>query len=631
MGEGKSSVIVPFAAASLADRDKLVRVIVLKSLATQMFQLLVKRLTGLADRRIFYFPFSRQVKINDQNVQLIRNLYKACKDEGGILVAQPEHSLSFMLMSMDMVISPPPDNLKLANDVLDLERFIKTSSRDLIDESDEIFHPRYALIYTLGEQRPLQGHPHRWRIIMQLFDLVRRHVPALQRDYPNCVDLEVSDPKRQETFPRVSILPARHHEECIRVLVERIAGDVMNGEMLEVHFRSLTPNVKRGLKELISNRKVDAKVEQELRDRFKDDGTWSSILLLRGMLACGVLVYALKNRRWRVDYGLDLKRSLLAVPFRAKDVPSLRSEFGHPDVAITLTCLSYYYEGLRVNEISLCVDALFQLDNPELEYETWVRDDDSIPPSIRDVRGINSDDSEQLRNILWPTFQFNRHVIDFYMNHFVFPKAAKDFPHKLSSSGWDLAEKKTHPTTGFSGTNDNRYLLPASMHQIDQDEQRATNALVLSYLLQPENKYDSWLPTKTLLEEIVGKVPKIRALLDVGAQMLEFHNKELAQRWLELEPDPKIKAAVYFSNSDELTVVTRDGIVEELGSSTFFKRLDQCLVYLDDAHTRGTDLKLPISTRAAVTLGRKVTKDRLVQGNFELFGTTIVLNVLQAA
>jgi hypothetical protein len=44
--------------------------------------------------------------------------------------------------------------------------------------------------------------------------------------------------------------------------------------------------------------------------------------------------------------------------------------------------------------------------------------------------------------------------------------------------------------------------------------------------------------------------------------------------------------------------------------------VDKCIVYLDDAHTRGTDLKLPRDTRAAVTLGPKVTKDRLVQGVF---------------
>lgn len=42
--------------------------------------------------------------------------------------------------------------------------------------------------------------------------------------------------------------------------------------------------------------------------------------------------------------------------------------------------------------------------------------------------------------------------------------------------------------------------------------------------------------------------------------------------------------------------------------------MDSCLIYLDEAHTRGTDLKMPADYRAMVTLGPDLTKDRLVQG-----------------
>ena len=39
---------------------------------------------------------------------------------------------------------------------------------------------------------------------------------------------------------------------------------------------------------------------------------------------------------------------LMAVPFRAKDVAADRTEFGHPDVALVLTQLSYYYSWFEV-------------------------------------------------------------------------------------------------------------------------------------------------------------------------------------------------------------------------------------------------------------------------------------------
>jgi len=212
-------------------------------------------------------------------------------------------------------------------------------------------------------------------------------------------------------------------------------------------------------------------------------------------------------------------------------------------------------------------------------------------------------------------------VIDFYLSQVVFPRAAKEYQSKLSTSAWDLVEDKSNVTTGFSGTNDNRYLLPTSITQEDPVCQLSTNALVLQYLLQPdfyectEGIHGERESAKGFLRRLIRREPEIRVLLDVGAQMLELQNEDLARHWLSLKPH--ISAAIFFDESDHLTVLTQDGTIEPLISSPFNRQLDKCIVYLDDAHTRGTDLKLPRGTRAAVTLGPKVTKDRLLQG--ELF------------
>jgi hypothetical protein len=69
-----------------------------------------------------------------------------------------------------------------------------------------------------------------------------------------------------------------------------------------------------------------------------------------------------------------------------------------------------------------------------------------------------------------------------------FLKEIKKFPHKLSASGWDLGQIPDQPTTGFSGTNDSRRLLPIDVKQLDLLEQMYINALVLNYLLQLENE-----------------------------------------------------------------------------------------------------------------------------------------------
>jgi hypothetical protein len=300
-------------------------------------------------------------------------------------------------------------------------------------------------------------------------------------------------------------------------------------------------------------------------------------------------------------------------------VPSLKAEFGHPDVAITLTCLSYYYGGLSQAQVLQCLERLFKLDDPTHEYDQWVDiATDDVPVEIQRLSGINMNDTELLEKLVVPTFEMNYVVINFFLTQIVFPREAKEFPHKLGTSAWDLAERKTMVTTGFSGTRDSRFLLPTSIKQVDLAEQRGTDALVLSYLLQPENTYhasNDRLTDQDYLQIIVDQEEDIRVLLDVGAQILSMRNEEVAQQWLRMRHDiDAVSAAVFFTDADELVVLSRDGTVELLRSSPYVDQLDKCIIYLDDAHTRGTDLKLPTNTRAALTLGQKVTKDRLVQG-----------------
>ena len=194
---------------------------------------------------------------------------------------------------------------------------------------------------------------------------------------------------------------------------------------------------------------------------------------------------------------------------------------------------------------------------------------------------------------------------------FIF-REAKEFPHKIAASGWDLAARKSHVTTAFSGTNDHRYLLPTMIHQHYDPAQAGTNAQVLSYLLQKENQHYRQIPFSGVdYLALLAQERNINVILDIGAQLLNYTNQGLAEKWLLLRPNAM---AVVFFRDDELAILTRDGTVEAFISSPFNQRLSECLVFLDDVHTRGTDLKLPRTSRAAVTLGPGVTKDRLVQG-----------------
>ncbi|KAF8270964.1 hypothetical protein EI94DRAFT_648803 [Lactarius quietus] len=615
MGEGKSSVVVPLVVSTLADGSNLARIVTLKPLSNQMYQLLISRLSGLTDRRIFYVPFSRNLRMSSSVVQGICALYRQCAVEGGVLVTQPEYLLSQKLMCIDTLLSSHDDHKKfsVANELKALHDWLAKASRDVLDESDEILHVRYQLVYTEGEQMPVEGHPNRWSTTQQVFGRLRALATELHARFPKMFELD----QTQKGFPMIRILDRELSQRISSLITE----DALGGALSTLSLAVLSPSVREATRRFITQKVISDDDHQFIRSQCSGSTLWNGILLLRGLLVDGegILGYVLKERRWRVDYGLDPSRTLLAVPYRAKDVPSLRAEFGHPDVAIALTCLSYYYGGLTKQQVLQCIDLLTKLDNPDMEYDQWTEMGEEIPTLLRQVNGINTNDDTQVDEHLVPLFSRNTKVIDFYLSKVVFPRAAKEFPSKLSTSAWDLVEDKPNVTTGFSGTNDNRYLLPTSITQEDPVSQLSTNALVLQYLLQSENNHYECTEgingeresAEAFLRRLVGHDPEIRVLLDVGAQMLELQNEDLARYWLSLKPH--ISAAIFFNESDHLTVLTQDGTIEPFISSPFNRQLEKCIVYLDDAHTRGTDLKLPRGTRAAVTLGPKVTKDRLLQ------------------
>ncbi|KAL3427285.1 hypothetical protein PVAG01_00794 [Phlyctema vagabunda] len=249
---------------------------------------------------------------------------------------------------------------------------------------------------------------------------------------------------------------------------------------------------------------------------------------------------------------------------------------------------------------------------------------------------INGDDFSQVME-LWDRFKLNGIVINYYMNHFVSPLHAKQFSVKLQASGWDIPIcSRSEPeldgsgprTTGFSGTNDNKLMLPLHIRQHDLQSLRQTNAEVLSYLLQRRNREyhlaalnGTRLTERGLLQKLRDK--NIRILIDAGAYIFEMENRTLAREWLRI--DTEARCAVYFDNDNRLWV-QYPGKAEEypLLSTPFADDLEGCLVYFDEAHTRGVDLKLPPGSSGALTLALGQTKDHTLQAAMRLrqLGTT---------
>ncbi|KAK4693768.1 hypothetical protein P7C71_g3690, partial [Lecanoromycetidae sp. Uapishka_2] len=213
------------------------------------------------------------------------------------------------------------------------------------------------------------------------------------------------------------------------------------------------------------------------------------------------------------------------------------------------------------------------------------------------------------------------------------PMSVKENIRPGSDATKSLTSESTSLTVGFSGTNDNKTLLPLNVLQNDLPGLAHTNAEVLTYLLQPRNR--GYIPAsdrngkriteRTLLKKL--KDNGIRMLLDAGAQILELDNVSLVRVWLEV--DHEAEAGVFFGEDGRARIVYQDGKQQPLSASPFLNNLGACVVYLDEAHVRGVDLKMPANAKAGLTLGIMQTKDNTVQDRDHIDSSDVIIWLLE--
>ena len=145
MGEGKTSVIIPMVASTLTNKGKsksgdhhLVRVIVLKSLFNMNYAGLVEKLGGLLNKRVYYFPCSRDCNTfdNDKEIVIFKKLLEECKQNRGIVITVPEYCLSFKLKGIEL--SCNSSKSQQAAKLIEIQMWLDNTSRDILDESDEL-------------------------------------------------------------------------------------------------------------------------------------------------------------------------------------------------------------------------------------------------------------------------------------------------------------------------------------------------------------------------------------------------------------------------------------------------------------------------------------------------------------
>ncbi|ETK90638.1 hypothetical protein L915_05632 [Phytophthora nicotianae] len=212
-------------------------------------------------------------------------------------------------------------------------------------------------------------------------------------------------------------------------------------------------------------------------------------------------------------------------------------------------------------------------------------------------------------------------AINFFLNMCVFPRDTTQYSQCLSRTAWNLAAGDNN--IGLSGTNNNHRLLPLSVQQCEPNEPLlvGTNGKMIDKILQVTQRYEvirpistrSPIPWQDVLLFAIDK--KTQALIDTGALLAGVSNLEAAQFLLDQNGFVFGGVTYYDSRMDfncwMIAEKTRR-VVMPLKKSSMLE--SETFVVFDEARSRGSDMKLPSNALAVLTLGPKLTKDKLMQG-----------------
>lgn len=663
MGRGKTRVILPMLFLHLGynkNRDgvrrRATRANFLSALTSEARHFLQRFLVASSNElRIQELPFHRRIRLDHRMVQLLAESITNAKRRGDVLMVAPEHRMSLELKLVEMAgceVSLEPARRQLGQ-ILDNKHY-----HDVLDESDAVLHHKYHLVYAAGMPQGLDCGTERWEAAEALLRVVASQTSShvariLAAENVSCSCFEYAarlgaydgmrlNPPAPIEAANTTNLTEMSSSRCD--LKRAVVEDLLDSPPFEYEWAATFCKKDGVFRSRLVRVLTDASVGfDEIMSEYESllGSFGSRLLALRGFVASGVLEHCLEMR-YRVQFGLPdpgNRPKRLAIPFRAADVPSERSEFSHPDVAITLTLLAYYHAGLRDNEVHETFSALLRLDASEQvrRYGQWFASVSAVGQTsltaeeratLNDVHHLSLSDTRQF-SLVCRVFRFCMETINFFLNTIVFPRETQQYPQRFTRSAWHLAANED-AIVGFSGTNDNQLLLPLSVTQREPDdaELRATNGKMLNLILKASNgcevvtandgKAPGW---QLVLEYALGK--GAQALIDTGALLAGVTSNDAAAfAAATLRRDGHhLQGVTYFDsrkNVDCWMVLEKSGGEEAtiaatpLASASLTER--DTFVIFDEARTRGADMKLRVDASAVVTLGPRLTKDKLMQG-----------------
>jgi hypothetical protein len=393
MGRGKTRVILPMLILDFAEKDpnimhKLPRIHVLRSLISEFLDYIQSSLGGGVMRiQILEHPFGRDVQLTPPLIRSMKHQYSAAKRVAAVLVVTKEHRLSAILKYYEM---RGKSNEDYSSQLFDFLTASNEMATDIFDESDALLHHKELLVYAIGTPNLLEDAVLRSEVIQAVFQVLKQPSEQLRIMLGDTSFVVRSKVNALGAFQPLSLLPTSANLAGRSALLR---GKDISDQLdifIPAIFDDLVANPPHCFSwlmecenEFLACFKNVSCCPQKAMDDYVS-GTdispihWKQLCTLRALLAHGLLAHGLELR-YRVDYGLDKvhgRVKKMAVPYRAADVPTERSEFSHPDKCLLVTKLSYYYDGLSTEALHDSIKRLLGLGlaAQNFYHDLWFED-----------------------------------------------------------------------------------------------------------------------------------------------------------------------------------------------------------------------------------------------------------------
>ncbi|OCB06993.1 DUF3638 family protein [Tetrahymena thermophila SB210] len=516
---------------------------------------------------------------------------------------------------------------------------------DILDESDEILRHGKELNYTLGSSMLLDGGSVRWEIPFLIFrqifyddEIIQLFQNALQqKPLPIIYNANFKpNSKIGGGICLIRFVDEQYFKDYIKPLLAKKVFNVFKekfdirvDEIVNIKEKTIYGNyVDFILGKLIQN---ETFIYNELSKQGQD--ILNSFLLAKAWLSHN-LFYHVMSYRYRVEYGLSEKRQKeMAIPFKAKDQPSEKSEFSHPDIMIGFTILSYLYNGLTYDQFKSTILKLYhdeREDKNEIlqqwvdESKEWIEEytqnfQIDQPNWLRSFKSFETEDETKMQ-IAFNCLSRNFKVVKYYLSSFTFPIHVKHYKRRITSNAHSLVSESQ--TKGFSGTDDKNDSMPETIIPKKIQSQLETNGKLIHILSREINSQyfsKSFKDSKQFLDEVsefIEKENNCYMLIDAGAVITEMSNLDVA-KYLMQKLNHRFQGIVYFSDiNNKVEVYLQNSQI--IPFSTCYIDARQLFIYLDESHTRGSDFVLPITSIGILTVGKDMNKDKLMQAAMRL-------------